>query len=181
MPSDQRRSASECFDTLCADPRESVRGLELGSWNCLTKRRIVCRLPLPLTPSKSGLSPFSFSPLPWRPSIFRRTRAVARPARETVSAGTAVTWIPYNPFAKGAAVTLTVGKDNQSFKTQAKVVYSKTGNGVTGLLFTTAETRSTLRHPGFLAARTEWRSEKHQEEEAVKRFCASRDHQERGC
>ncbi|MGC2488413.1 MAG: PilZ domain-containing protein [Candidatus Sulfotelmatobacter sp.] len=43
-----------------------------------------------------------------------------------------------NPFAKGAAVTLTVTRDNQSFKTQAKVVYSKTGMGM-GLLFTTAE------------------------------------------
>src|SRR5580704_3882276 len=43
-----------------------------------------------------------------------------------------------NPFAKGAAVTLTVTRDNQSFKTQAKVVYSKSGMGM-GLLFTTAE------------------------------------------
>jgi hypothetical protein len=43
-----------------------------------------------------------------------------------------------NPFAKNAAVTLTVTRDNQSFKTQAKVVYSKAGMGM-GLLFTTAE------------------------------------------
>jgi hypothetical protein len=43
-----------------------------------------------------------------------------------------------NPFAKDAAVTLTVTRDNQSFKTQAKVVYSKTGMGM-GLLFTAAE------------------------------------------
>jgi hypothetical protein len=43
-----------------------------------------------------------------------------------------------NPFAKDAAVTLTVTRDNQSFKTQAKVVYSTTGMGM-GLLFTTAE------------------------------------------
>jgi hypothetical protein len=43
-----------------------------------------------------------------------------------------------NPFAKDAAVTLTVTRDNQSFKTQAKVVYSKMGMGM-GLLFTTAE------------------------------------------
>jgi hypothetical protein len=43
-----------------------------------------------------------------------------------------------NPFAKDAAVTLTVTRDNQSFKTQAKVVYSKIGMGM-GLLFTTAE------------------------------------------
>jgi hypothetical protein len=43
-----------------------------------------------------------------------------------------------NPFAKGAAVTLTVTRDNQSFKTQAKVVYAKMGMGM-GLLFTTAE------------------------------------------
>jgi len=43
-----------------------------------------------------------------------------------------------NPFAKDAAVTLTVTRDNQSFKTQAKVVYSKAGMGM-GLLFTTAE------------------------------------------
>lgn len=41
-----------------------------------------------------------------------------------------------NPFAKDAAVALTVTKDNQSFRTQAKVVYSKMGMG---LLFTTAE------------------------------------------
>jgi hypothetical protein len=43
-----------------------------------------------------------------------------------------------NPFAKDAAVTLTISRDNQSFKTQAKVVYSKMGMGM-GLLFTTAE------------------------------------------
>ena len=43
-----------------------------------------------------------------------------------------------NPFAKDAAVKLTVTRDNESFKTQAKVVYSKTGMGM-GLLFTTAE------------------------------------------
>jgi hypothetical protein len=43
-----------------------------------------------------------------------------------------------NPFAKDAAVTLTVTRDNQSFKTQAKVVYSKMGMGM-GLLFTTSE------------------------------------------
>ncbi len=43
-----------------------------------------------------------------------------------------------NPFAKDAVVTLTVTRGNQSFKTQAKVVYSKTGMGM-GLLFTTAE------------------------------------------
>jgi|SRR5580658_5749681 hypothetical protein len=43
-----------------------------------------------------------------------------------------------NPFAKDSAVTLTVTRDNQSFKTQAKVVYSKMGMGM-GLLFTTAE------------------------------------------
>lgn len=43
-----------------------------------------------------------------------------------------------NPFAKDAPVTLTISRDNQSFKTQAKVVYSKLGMGM-GLLFTTAE------------------------------------------
>jgi hypothetical protein len=43
-----------------------------------------------------------------------------------------------NPFAKGAAATLTVTRDDQSFKTQAKVVYSNIGMGM-GLLFTTAE------------------------------------------
>ena len=43
-----------------------------------------------------------------------------------------------NPFAKDAPVTLTISRDNQSFKTQAKVVYSKIGMGM-GLLFTTAE------------------------------------------
>jgi hypothetical protein len=43
-----------------------------------------------------------------------------------------------NPFAKDATVTLTITKDNHSFKTQSKVVYSKDGMGM-GLLFTTAE------------------------------------------
>lgn len=43
-----------------------------------------------------------------------------------------------NPFAKDATVELTVTRDNQSFKTDAKVVYSKTGMGM-GLSFTTAE------------------------------------------
>jgi len=42
-----------------------------------------------------------------------------------------------NPFAKDAAVTLTITSENRSFKTQAKVVYSKMGMGM-GLLFTTA-------------------------------------------
>jgi len=43
-----------------------------------------------------------------------------------------------NPFAKGSAVTLTITRDILSFKTHAKVVYSKLGMGM-GLLFTTAE------------------------------------------
>jgi hypothetical protein len=43
-----------------------------------------------------------------------------------------------NPFAKNAVVTLTITKDNDSFKTQSKVVYSKNGMGM-GLLFTTAD------------------------------------------
>jgi PilZ domain len=43
-----------------------------------------------------------------------------------------------NPFAKDVSVTLTISRDNQSFKTQARVVYSKMGMGM-GLLFTTAE------------------------------------------
>ena len=43
-----------------------------------------------------------------------------------------------NPFAKDSAVTLTITRDNLSFKTQAKVVYSNVGMGM-GLLFTTAE------------------------------------------
>ena len=43
-----------------------------------------------------------------------------------------------NPFGKDATVTLTVTRDNQSFKTQAKVVYSKSAMGM-GLMFTTAE------------------------------------------
>jgi hypothetical protein len=40
------------------------------------------------------------------------------------------------PFAMDAPVTLIISRDNQSFKTQTKVVYSKMGMG---LLFTTAE------------------------------------------
>jgi hypothetical protein len=43
-----------------------------------------------------------------------------------------------NPFAKNAAVMLTITREKQSFKTQAKVVYAKAGMGM-GLLFTTAE------------------------------------------
>ncbi len=43
-----------------------------------------------------------------------------------------------SPFAPKAAVTLTITRGNQSFKTQAKVVYSQIGMGM-GLLFTTAE------------------------------------------
>jgi hypothetical protein len=43
-----------------------------------------------------------------------------------------------NPFAANATVTLTITKDGHSFKTEAKVVYSKGGMGM-GLLFTTAE------------------------------------------
>ncbi len=43
-----------------------------------------------------------------------------------------------NPFAKDAAVSLTITRDLHSFKSQAKVVYSKIGMGM-GLLFTTAE------------------------------------------
>jgi hypothetical protein len=43
-----------------------------------------------------------------------------------------------NPFEKDATVILTVTRNNQSFKTQAKVAYTKAGMGM-GLLFTTAE------------------------------------------
>lgn len=43
-----------------------------------------------------------------------------------------------NPFAKNAVVILTITKDNHSFKTRSKVVYSKNGMGM-GLLFTTAD------------------------------------------
>jgi hypothetical protein len=42
------------------------------------------------------------------------------------------------PFAAKADVTLTITRDKQSFKTQAKVVYSQIGMGM-GLLFTTAQ------------------------------------------
>src|ERR1700687_1188638 len=43
-----------------------------------------------------------------------------------------------NSFAKNTAVALTVTRNSQSFKTQAKVVYSQIGMGM-GLFFTTAE------------------------------------------
>ena len=43
-----------------------------------------------------------------------------------------------SPFAAEAAVTLTITKEDQSFRTEAKVVYSQIGMGM-GLLFTTAE------------------------------------------
>jgi hypothetical protein len=43
-----------------------------------------------------------------------------------------------SPFAPKAAVTLIITKDKQSFKTQAKVVYSQIGMGM-GMMFTTAE------------------------------------------
>jgi hypothetical protein len=43
-----------------------------------------------------------------------------------------------SPFAVPAAVTLTITKNNQSFTTQANVVYSQIGMGM-GLSFTTAE------------------------------------------
>ena len=43
-----------------------------------------------------------------------------------------------SPFPAKAAVTLTITCDDQSFRTQAKVVYSQVGMGM-GLLFTTSE------------------------------------------
>jgi hypothetical protein len=43
-----------------------------------------------------------------------------------------------SPFATKAAVTLTITKNSQSFKTEADVVYSQIGMGM-GLSFTTAE------------------------------------------
>jgi hypothetical protein len=43
-----------------------------------------------------------------------------------------------SPFAKNANVALTVTKDHQSFKTEAKVVYSMAGMGM-GLSFTATE------------------------------------------
>lgn len=43
-----------------------------------------------------------------------------------------------SPFAVKAAVTLMITRDNQSFTTQATVVYSQIGMGM-GLFFTTAE------------------------------------------
>jgi hypothetical protein len=55
------------------------------------------------------------------------------------------------PFAKGAAVTLTITKDNLFFKTQAKAVYSNVGMGM-GLLFTPVE-------PDHLQVLGNWLSE----------------------
>jgi PilZ domain-containing protein len=43
-----------------------------------------------------------------------------------------------SPFAKNAAVRLTISKDRQTFQTEAKVVYSMIGMGM-GLFFTAAE------------------------------------------
>src|ERR1700687_1199177 len=42
------------------------------------------------------------------------------------------------PFAAKAVISLVITKDNQSFKTQAKVIYSQVGMGM-GLLFTTSD------------------------------------------
>lgn len=43
-----------------------------------------------------------------------------------------------SPFATRAAVTLTITKNNQSFTTEANVIYSQIGMGM-GLFFTKAE------------------------------------------
>ena len=43
-----------------------------------------------------------------------------------------------SPFAPKSVVSLVIAKDNQLFKTQAKVNYSQIGMGM-GLLFTTAD------------------------------------------
>ena len=43
-----------------------------------------------------------------------------------------------SPFAPKSVVSLVITKDNQLFKTQAKVIYSQIGMGM-GLLFTTAD------------------------------------------
>src|ERR1700737_782191 len=47
------------------------------------------------------------------------------------------------PFAAKAVITLVITKDDQSFKTEAKVVYSQIGMGM-GLLFTKADPEQLL-------------------------------------
>jgi PilZ domain len=48
-----------------------------------------------------------------------------------------------SPFARDVAVTLTITRESEAFKSQAKVVYSKIGMGM-GLAFTTAEPKQFL-------------------------------------
>ena len=51
-----------------------------------------------------------------------------------------------SPFATGAAVTLTITKNNQSFKTDANVIYSQIGMGMR-LFFTEGRTRAAVGLP----------------------------------
>ena len=97
---------------------------------------MVSRLPLPADPVEKRSCPrYPFSPAVEALDLQADTRILGR-LSDISRNGCYVDTI--NPFAKGAAVTLTITRDNQSFKTQAKVVYSKMGMGM-GLLFTTAE------------------------------------------
>ncbi len=56
-----------------------------------------------------------------------------------------------NPFPQNSMIAMTITKNGQSFKTKAKVVYSKGGMGM-GILFTTAD-------PGQLDVLGSWLSE----------------------
>lgn len=83
---------------------------------------------------------FPFSPAVEITDILADTRLLAR-LSDISRDGCYVDTI--NPLAKDAAVTLKITKDNRSFKTHAKVVYSNIGMGM-GVLFTAAEPEQLL-------------------------------------
>lgn len=106
-------------------------------------------LPAPADPAEKRSCPrYPFSPEVEVVDIQSHTRLRAR-LSDISRNGCYVDTI--NPFARGSAVTLTIKKDDLSFKTHAKAVYSNVGMGM-GMLFTTAE-------PDHLQVLGKWLSE----------------------
>jgi PilZ domain-containing protein len=94
------------------------------------------RIPRRRNPEEQRCCPrFPFSPAVEATDIQANTRVLGR-LSDIARHGCYMDTI--SPFAVKATVSLVITRDNQSFKTQANVVYSQVGMGM-GLLFTAAE------------------------------------------
>lgn len=121
------------FHDLAVEKIASTPKSKDGVMNVLNKP--VCG-PLPEKPAQVRSGPrYSFSPSVEAVDVHANTRILGR-LSDISRNGCYIDTI--NPFAENAEVTLTITKDSHSFRTQSKVIYSKSGMGM-GLLFTTAD------------------------------------------